>query len=204
MTVSTSSSAGRTAAQPRRTVDTTPSPGRFQPATARRTLATITAIVALSAPISAQSEWITPDDQLRVSYGPYAWHFNESTEHVRYNHLISVELLTPRWRFWGADRTQIGFAVFDNSFGQPSQYLYFGQEWDLGRFLGGTGYVNATAGLLHGYKDEYQDKIPFNRYGTAPVIIPSIGVRWGSFAVLATALGLNGFLFAASYQFDLR
>jgi len=175
-----------------------------RPSRARGLLCSLLAIGALSAPISGQCEWIAPEDQLRVSYGPYAWHFNKSTEHVRFNHLVSVELLTPRWRFWGADRTQFGFAMFDNSFGQLSQYAYFGQEWDLGRFLSGTAFVNATAGLLHGYKDPYQDKIPFNRYGTAPVIIPSIGVRWGSFAVLATALGLNGFLFAASYQFDLR
>jgi hypothetical protein len=159
------------------------------------------ALLAGTAP--ARAQWIVPGDQFRVSYGPSAWHFSGSTEHVRYNHLVSGELLSKRWTFWGAERSLAGLALFDNSFGQFSQYLYVGQEWDLAKFAGGDLYVNATFGLLHGYKEPYEDKIPFNRFGIAPVVIPTFGWRYGNASVFASVLGANGFLFGASWAFDL-
>ena len=36
-------------------------------------------------------------------------------------------------------------------------------------------FIKVTAGLVHGYRGQYQDKIPFNKSGIAPVIIPSVG-----------------------------
>jgi len=159
------------------------------------------ALLVGSAP--ARAQWIAPGDQLRVSYGPSAWHFSDSADHVRYNHMVSAELLTKRWTVWGAERALAGLALLDNSFGQFSQYLYVGQEWDLAKFAGGDLYVNATFGLLHGYKEPYENKIPFNRFGIAPVIIPTLGWRYGHAAVFASVLGANGFLFGASWAFDL-
>lgn len=152
----------------------------------------------------AHAQWLADGDQLRLTYGPWAYHFSQSDEHVRFNHLLGAELLSTRWTFWGAARSLAGFALFDNSFGQFSQYVWFGQEWDWRRFAGGDVFVNVTAGLLHGYKDEYQDKIPFNSAGIAPVIIPSLGIRWGRFSLQATVLGTNGFLFGGSWVFDLK
>ncbi len=118
-------------------------------------------------------------------------------------YLLGGELLTTRWRFLGADRAMVGFAAFDNSFGQFSKYLWFGQEWDWTRFAGGDVFVNVTGGLLKGYRGEYRDKIPFNSSGIAPVILPSLGVRWGRFSLQATVLGTNGFLIGGSRVFDL-
>ena len=77
-----------------------------------------------------------------------------------------------------------------NSFGQFSQYLYGGLQWrpieEHQPF-----YVKVSAGLLHGYHGEYQDKIPFNHYGIAPAIVPSVGycyIRYcGEFVVLGGA-----------------
>jgi hypothetical protein len=169
---------------------------------ARLSAAALGAALALGA-APAGAQWTVPGDQLRVSYGPFAWHFSSSPEHADYNHLVALELLTQRWTFWGASRSQIGFALFDNSFGQFSQYLYVGQEWDLMKLAGGDLVVNATFGLLHGYKDPYADKIPFNRFGVAPVIIPSLAWRYGRFAAFASVLGANGFLFGGSWTFDL-
>jgi hypothetical protein len=172
------------------------------------TLGRVTAAVALSlaalAPLGSSAQLLAEGDQLRLSYGPWAYHFDHSDEHVRFNHLLGIELLTTRWTFWKADRAMIGFAAFDNSFGQFSQYGWYGLEWDLTRFAGGDVYVNVTAGLLHGYRDEHRDKIPFNSAGIAPVVIPSAGIRWGRFALFATVLGTNGFLFGGSWTFDLR
>jgi hypothetical protein len=153
---------------------------------------------------AAHAQLLAPGDQVRLTYGPWAYHFNHSDEHVRFNHLLGVELVSSRWTFWRADRSAVGLALFDNSFGQFSQYVWFGQEWDWAKFAGGDAFVTVTAGLLHGYRDEHRDKIPFNSAGIAPVIIPSVGVRWGRFSLQATVLGTNGFLFAGSWVLDLR
>jgi hypothetical protein len=93
----------------------------------------------------------------------------------------------------------IGLALFDNSFGQFSQYAYFGQEWDLWPLGPGRVFANVTAGLLHGYKDPYQDKIPLNQLGIAPAIIPTLGWRVGSIGLGVSLLGFNGLMFTASW-----
>lgn len=172
--------------------------------TSVRRLAAAVALALSLAPCAARAQWLADGDQLRLTYGPRAYHFSNSPEHVAFNHLVGLELVSTRWTFWKADRSLAGFAAFDNSFGQFSQYVWFGQEWDWRRFAGGDVFVNVTAGLLHGYKDEYQDKIPFNSAGIAPVIIPTLGIRWGRFSLQATALGTNGFLFGGSWVFDLK
>jgi hypothetical protein len=171
----------------------------------RRSLVHVSTIAVLGfAAINARAEWLAPGDQLRIAYGPSAYHFSQSDEHVPYNHLVAGELLSKRWTFWNADRSIIGFAVLDNSFGQFSQYAYFGQEWDLARFAGGDVFANVTAGLLHGYKDPYEDKIPFNQMGIAPAIVPTIGWRYKHFAAFVSLLGTNGFLVSVSWAFDLK
>lgn len=153
---------------------------------------------------SVQAQWLVQGDQLRVLYGPSAYHFSQSDEHVDFNHLVALELLSSRWTFWGATRSIVGFSVLDNSFGQFSQYAYVGQEWDLTPFAGGQVYANVTAGLLHGYKEPYQDKIPFNSLGIAPVVIPTVGWRYGRFSALVSLLGTNGFLASVGWTFDLK
>ncbi len=171
---------------------------------APRRLAAAVALALSLAPCASRAQWLVEGDQLRITYGPWAYHFSSSPEHVPHNHLLGFELVTTRWTFWNADRSLAGLAAFDNSFGQFSQYVWFGQEWDWRRFAGGNVFVNVTAGLLHGYKGEYQDKIPFNSAGIAPVIIPSLGIRWGRFSLQATVLGTNGFLLGGSWVFDLK
>ena len=51
-----------------------------------------------------------------------------------------------------------------------------------------------TGGLLHGYKEPYEDKIPLNDLGVAPVIIPAIGYRnkhvFAEFSQLGLAAGM--------------
>ena len=67
-----------------------------------------------------------------------------------------------------------GMAVFTNSFGQGSTYVYVGKQWD--GILGNPKlFSKVSAGLIWGYRNEHQDAIPFNRYGIAPAIIPSLG-----------------------------
>ena len=122
-------------------------------------------------------------------------HFRPAPEHHNTQQLINVERIR-------ADGWLVGAAAFHNSFGQPSQMLYLGHRWHpLERYP--EAHIKLVAGVLHGYKGEYRDKIPFNSSGIAPVILPSLGVRWGRFSLQATVLGTNGFLIGGSWVFDL-
>lgn len=140
-----------------------------------------------NAPTSAK------DARWEVTLSPYTHHWRFSADH--------------RPVFLGAlDRTVAGnrfcgLALFRNSFGQPAAYGYVGQRWD-----GIAGqpklFAKVSAGFIYGYKGKYQHKIPFNDYGIAPAIIPSIGYDFEKNAsVQAMLLGTAGVLFAYGHSF---
>lgn len=66
-----------------------------------------------------------------------------------------------------------GVSLFSNSFGQPSAYVYAGQQFE---HLFGMPELSlkVTAGILYGYVGKYQDKVPFNHNGFSPAIIPAV------------------------------
>jgi hypothetical protein len=163
----------------------------------------ICALLLVCFSAGANSQPIAATDELRFSYAPSAFHRSASANHVKYNNLFSIELLTERWRILGADRTTIGAAFFNNSFGQPCQYVFGGPEWDLMPLKSGWLFANVTAGAIHGYSGEYQNKIPFNRYGTAPAAIPSIGWRYSQASIVMSLLGNSGLLISFSWSLGL-
>lgn len=120
----------------------------------------------------APEPWRT--DRLYLQTSVATAHFNPNPDHDNTQRLLNLEWRLqdrPKYGQWLA-----GFSAFDNSFGQKSQYVYGG--W-LARPFDGTGwqplYFKVTAGVLHGYKDEYKNKIPFNSSGYAPAVVPSVG-----------------------------
>ena len=124
---------------------------------------------------------------------PYAehWHYNPEHRPVR---LISLERQDIRGRF-------CGLAFFTNSFGQPSLYGFVGQRW-TGVMGNPHVFFKLSGGLIYGYKGAYKDKIPFNNYGIAPAVIPSLGYHFsGDHSVQASLLGTAGFLLAYSHDF---
>lgn len=150
---------------------------------------------AVSAPPSTELE---PSGRWYFQYGVHTVHFNPDPQHVNRNHLLNLEYQSSTHRrFFGADRALWGGVLVKNSFGQASQYVYWGQMWDVNPWL----YAKFSAGLLHGYRGEFRDKIPFNQLGVAPVIIPSVGVRWGRFSSETIFLGLNAVMFTVGYTF---
>jgi hypothetical protein len=101
----------------------------------------------------------------------YTHHFDPDPDHNNDQNLIGVETLFEN--NWLA-----GIGFFDNSFGQPSQFAYIGRSWPI---RGSEHWsFKLRGGLLHGYKEPYEDKIPFNGLGIAPAIVPSLvfGYRW--------------------------
>ena len=133
------------------------------------------------------------DKQWDLTLSPYTHHWSFSPDH--------------RPVFLGAlDRTVAGnrfcgLALFRNSFGQPSAYIYVGQQWN--NLMGNPQlFAKVSAGLIYGYKGKYQHKIPFNDYGIAPAIIPSVGysfTRDDSLQVMV--LGTAGLLFSYGHSF---
>jgi len=125
----------------------------------------------------------------------YTRHWNPQPEHVNKTKLINLELeTTSKWLY--------GFAWFDNSFGQPSQYLYAGYSWKL--FSTDWAYFKLTGGLLHGYKKPYENKIPFNGYGIAPAAVPSFGVRYKRVFGEVQILGTAAFTVTAGFSFGRK
>lgn len=113
----------------------------------------------------APEPWRTDRFKLETSF--YTKHYNPDPAHNNDQNLLLGEWnITQQWL--------VGAAMFDNSFSQPTQYVYGGYRL---RPLSSVPpfYFKITAGLIHGYKDEYRDKIPFNGWGIAPVIIPTVG-----------------------------
>ncbi len=125
---------------------------------------------AESSPWSAREPWRTDRFYLQTSVATR--HFSPSPDHVNNQKLVNAE-----WRFnsfAASGQWLAGAALFDNSFGQSSQYVYGG--WLVRPFEGLQPlYFKITAGALHGYKGQYKDKIPFNSSGVAPAILPSMG-----------------------------
>ncbi len=141
----------------------------------------------LSSPCRSYAEENWYDyDHLYIQGGTYT-HYSSSPEHDGPNILASVEAV--KESNWLA-----GLALFDNSFGQFSQYLYLGKQWDYQGSLDGF-HTKLTAGLIHGYRGEYKDKIAFNSRGVAPAIIPSIGYKKGRYGADVILLGFAGILF---------
>lgn len=123
----------------------------------------------------------------------YTVHFNPSPDHVNHQDLIGIEVERPdHWLF--------GFGAFRNSFGQPAQYLYGGKRFHL---IGHNPelYAKLTAGLLHGYKGEYKDKIPFNHLGVAPAILPALGIQLDRFDAELVLFGLAGMTLTVGVSF---
>lgn len=123
----------------------------------------------------------------------YTVHFRTSDERNNNQWLLNLERQSPaNWL--------VGGAFFQNSFDQPSQYLYFGKLW---RPLDGfpAMHVKLSGGLLHGYKGEHKNSIPFNDYEVAPVILPAIGFSGRRFATELVLYGINGVVWTVGAYF---
>ena len=132
------------------------------------------------------------------------FHVTHDPDYVDWNHIVALEWLTPRHAIWRADRTHFGLALFDNSYGQFSQSLYAGLEWSWTRALGGDVFASLSFGLVHGYKEPHENKLPLNSaLGVGLTLVPAIGWQRGN---LGFAAGLAGsaITLRISYTFDPR
>ena len=125
-----------------------------------------------------------------VQTSVYTRHFSPDPEHNNNQDLIGLE-------YNDASGWLAGGATFRNSFSQRSYYAYAGKRFDSENY---PVYLKLTGGLLEGYHGEYQDKIPLNRFGVAPVIIPSVGAYHGPVAAELVLLGFNAAMITAGLR----
>jgi hypothetical protein len=122
----------------------------------------------------------------------YTKHWDDDPDHVNNQKMLGGEAqMKNNWLF--------GLAMFDNSFGQFSQYLYAGYKWDL--FGSELFYFKLTGGLLHGYKEPYEDKIPLNDLGVAPAILPTFGFQYKFFVTELNIAGTAAVTITAGIAF---
>ena len=141
-------------------------------------------------PWDAPEPWRT--DRFYFQFAFYTWHFHYDSDHQQ-SYLFDSEYHFKET--WLGGQWIAGLALFQNSFGQFSQYYFGGLVW---RPIESEQpfYVKLTAGPLHGYTGQYQNKLPFNSSsGWAPAIIPGVGYcvmkRYcGEFVLLGTNAAL--------------
>ena len=122
----------------------------------------------------------------------YTRHLDPEPDHVNTQNLLAVEVdFSNRW--------MAGASIFDNSFGQNSQFVYMGRSWRL--LDSEYWYFKLRGGLLHGYKEPYEDKIPLNGLGVAPVIVPALGFQYRHFVSELNVAGTAAVMFTVGIQF---
>jgi len=133
------------------------------------------------------------NDTLYLWGGSYT-HFKDDADYEGSPILASLEIKKPNNQLYG-------LALFNNSYGQFSQYLYLGKEYKFDDIYNGLR-AKVSAGLIHGYKDEAEDNLFLNEeLGVAPAIVPGIGYqrkRWGIDLYL---LADKAILLGIGYQF---
>jgi hypothetical protein len=97
----------------------------------------------------------------------------------------------------------VGAAAFRNSFGQPSAYAYGGYRFDAPFSSVPELFFQLSAGVLYGYKEPYENKVPFNHHGVSPGAVAAIGWEFSrAFSAQINVLGDSAFMLQLS--FDLR
>jgi hypothetical protein len=134
-----------------------------------------------------------PSHKGEFTFSPYTYHWSPSSEHKNVV-LVAVDQQVPGDRFCGA-------SFFSNSFGQPSAYVYAGQQYN--KLMGVPKlFAKVTAGLMYGYVAPYEKKVPLNYKGFNPAIIPSLGYKLTPHdSVQVKFLGTAALMFSYGRQF---
>ena len=132
-------------------------------------------------------------DRVMLEFGPYVAHWVDNDSHNQWPRLVGVE--------WESGSHWLGGAAFfRNSYYQNAAYLYAGKRWFLDR-VNPNLYVKLTAGVVYGYKDPYEDRLPVNDNGYGLGIVPALGYQLGRANAQIVFLGTAGAAFTFGYDF---
>ncbi len=177
--------------------------------------ATLIGLVLCSTSVFAQNAASVADTKAANStsdagkwtiYGsPYTLHFSDAVKEkdnepddIKHSYVWAVgaeKMLDERYL--------AGASFFSNSFGQPSQYVYVGAKFrpiDTHPKL----FTKITGGILHGYKEPYDKKIPINtKNGWG--IGATLSAGWDfnkNFGAQLNMLGTAGLMLQLNYTLD--
>lgn len=178
----------------------------------KRTL--LIAAALLSASGSANSAEIFYDvaDFYTYSVQTSVWttHFNPQPDHNNHQKLIGIERFGENFatqpvqsRVAALDNATplIGLSFFQNSYSQSTIYAYAGFRQPLSTNRNTQIYAKITAGFIHGYRHEYQHKVPFNHFGISPAAVPSLGLQHKRFSADMIVFGASGIMINVGYSF---
>jgi hypothetical protein len=134
-----------------------------------------------------------PEHRGEFTFSPYTIHWSNNPEH-KHVYLVALDEQLPGGRL-------CGLSLFSNSFGQPSAYVYAGQQFN-NLFDNPQLFLKVTGGILYGYVGKYQNKVPLNHHGFSPAIIPSLGYKLTEHdSVQIKLLGTAGLMLSYGRQF---
>jgi hypothetical protein len=125
---------------------------------------------------------------------PATVHFSPDEDHQN-AYLVGLNVVR-------SDGWLAGASYFRNSFGQHCGYAYVGR-----RYVEPFGWENVswrwTAGMIYGYREPYEDKVPVNFGGFAPVVVPTIAYQFNRrVGAELVFLGTNALMFGLVIQID--
>ena len=146
----------------------------------------LTGVIGVISTTSVSARLVYPEDEVRIHFGVYE-HFQSSQNYEGPPVAMGLEVKQPnQWLY--------GFTLFNNSFGQFSQYVYGGRVWSWRFGEDNKLLFKLTGGVIHGYTGKARHKLKYNcAEGIAPGVVPSIGIqrkRWGADLVLLGDAGL--------------
>jgi hypothetical protein len=150
-------------------------------------------------PVAASSGWDGDRERdqrgVLVLASPYTFHYSEADPDEKRQRAWLFGVVGVRADGWLA-----GGAAFENSFGQPCAYGFVGRRY-VEPFGWRNVYWTWTAGVVYGYRPPYQDKLPVNLNGWAPVVIPTVGYQLTrQLSAEFIVLGTSALMFSISFR----
>jgi hypothetical protein len=157
-------------------------------------LARVAVCVALLVEMSAVHAYLFEEgDRGMVQISPYVYHRFNNTDHNQYPRMLGLE-------YESAGHWILGGLAFRNSYYQDSAFIYGAKRW----FLDSTDqhfYVKLAVGLVYGYKEPYEHKLPVNHDGYGLGIAPTLGYQFRRANVQFAILGVS--TVAITFGYDL-
>lgn len=156
--------------------------------------ASLAAVAQPGGPAVPTDQRSAEGDFWRLVVSPYTFHYSRNPDHEPVYAIGIERQRSDKW-LWGG-------TYFSNSFGQPSGYVYVGQRFGE-LFSVDKLFAQWTAGLLYGYKEPFEDKVPFNHNGFSPGAVFSLGWQFTpELSVQANLLGTAAMM--VQFSFDFR
>jgi hypothetical protein len=138
---------------------------------------------------------LTRDKVVTWQFSPLTYHFTQDDEHKPVV-MVGLEREYPSAKL-------DGITFFTNSFGQPTIYLY---PWGgVYKTLGGIEHLSFkwTAGVMYGYREPYENKVPLNFRGFSLAAIPALAYEFKpGWTAQVNFLGTAGLMFQLNAPFN--